>query len=171
MISTIREGLDFVRKNHPRRVWSEFIKHDTHPFLQFVKYGFCGVAAVVVHTTVFWALGYTVLPAHKIVDGVPIEKVQMMKNYAIAQTIGFLASDIAAYLLNLAFVFKGGRHHRVLEFFLFTAVASIGFIIGLALSEYQLYYELGGSWSATLTLIVTSTLVNFVCRKFIIFKS
>ena len=175
MISMIRDGVQFVIKNDLKTSWGAFIKHDTHPFLQFVKYGFCGVAAVIVHTIFFALTSYKMFPAHEglVVDGVILmnESGLLQINFVIASTIGFVASNFAAYFTNLWFVFEGGRHHRVLEFVFFTAISSIGFVVGMIISVLQLRGGIGESWAATGTLIITSAIVNFICRKFLIFKT
>lgn len=174
MIDTLRDGLNFVKQNGLRTVWGEFIKRDTHPLLQFVKYGCCGVLAVLVHTLVFGTLAKTVLPAmtESIVNGAPITKELLIRNFILASIVAFLVSNLTAYLTNLLVVFTGGRHHRVVEFLFFTAVSSVGFIVGLVIAVLQLQHggEHANSWLATLTLVVTAALVNFACRKFFVFK-
>ncbi|MFT5466651.1 MAG: putative flippase GtrA [Verrucomicrobiales bacterium] len=175
MISMIREGLDFYRKNDLKTCWKAFIKRDTHPFLQFVKYGFCGVFAVFVHSVVFALLEAYVFPvpsqeeiAKMTEAGTSLAPVGW--NFFWASFGGFLASDVAAYYTNLKIVFTGGRHNRVLEFLFFTGVALIGFTAGLILAELQLLYGFGDAVWATATLVVTAALVNFACRKLFIFK-
>lgn len=172
MISMIREGFEFYKKNDLKTCWKAFIKRDTHPFLQFVKYGMCGVLAVIVHSVTFALISYDVWPAHKglKIDGVVISMDLLIRNFVICNVIGFLTSNVAAYLTNLWFVFEGGRHHRVLEFLMFTAVASIGLIAGLVTGIAALKSGVASSWISTFILIITAALVNFACRKFFIFK-
>ena len=171
MIGMIRDGYQFVRTNKPATIWKEFNRRDGHPFLQFVKYGICGVLAVAVNIVTFWALGNSIFPSFEVVQGMKIPRDTMITNYIWAQILAFIAANFAAYLTNLAWVFTGGRHHRVLEFLMFTAVSSIGFIVGLLLSLWKLKHDADSStWFATGILIITSMIVNFICRKFIIFK-
>ena len=42
-METLKAGWTFVRENDARTILSQFNGKETHPFLQFVKYGFCGV--------------------------------------------------------------------------------------------------------------------------------
>ena len=66
--------------------------------------------------------------------------------------------------------FTGGRHHRVIEFLIFTAINVVSGAAGIFAGP-MLRGVLGTSWwLAQASLIVTSALVNFVCRKFLVFK-
>lgn len=175
MIATIREGVQFVLKNPVKKSWAEFIKRDAHPLLQFVKYGFCGVFAVIIHTIVFYlASREWAFPCHEgmMHNGVKLENTDfaLQLNFVIGNSIGFLVANVATYLTNLAFVFTGGRHNRFLEFLFFTAVASIGHTAGIVLSILQLRGGIGESWAAMGTLVITSAIVNFLSRKFFVFK-
>ena len=172
IFSMLGDGLKFARENDPATIWKEITRRDGHPFIQFIKYGCCGVLAVIVHSLTFWWMGSQFFEVATMVDGRPKTLPSMVwPDFVVAQTIGFFAANVAAYLTNLAFVFTGGRHNRVLEFLIFTAVSSIGHVSGLALSIWNINYGEGSStWLATAILIITSMMVNFVCRKFIIFK-
>ncbi|MEM7015094.1 MAG: GtrA family protein [Verrucomicrobiota bacterium] len=175
MIATIREGVQFVLNNPIKDSWAAFIRKDAHPLLQFVKYGMCGVFAVILHTIVFYLVSREwAFPCHEgmMLKGEKLENTDfaLQLNFVIGNTIGFLCANVATYLTNLAFVFKGGRHNRFLEFLYFTAIASIGFIIGMVISLLQLRGGIGESWAAMGTLIITSAIVNFLCRKFFVFK-
>ena len=53
----------------------------------------------------------------------------------ICRTCAFLVSNFVAYILNVLFVFKPGRHTRLKEFGLFYLASGISFAIGTALSS------------------------------------
>ena len=70
----------------------------------------------------------------------------------------------------LQFFRENNWHHRVMEFFYFTVVSSVGFLAGLFAGPMFIRLYGIGTWTAQGMMIVASTLVNFVCRKFFVFK-
>jgi putative flippase GtrA len=88
----------------------------------------------------------------------------------LASAGGFLVSNLVAYAINVSWIFEGGRHARFQEFLYFTGISAAGFGIGLALGTAEILHGSGSSWMASLFLVVSSTLVNFVTRKFFIFR-
>ena len=114
MISMIQDGLQFVKKNDLPTIWAAFVSHDAHPFLQFVKYGVCGVMAVITHNAIFYALAYTQFPAIEgmMVGGEPLSDGLRARNVVICNSVGFVFANLVAYLTNVLWVFQSGRHHR-----------------------------------------------------------
>jgi putative flippase GtrA len=77
---------------------------------------------------------------------------------------------VVAYFLNIAFVFTPGRHSKWVEMVLFWIISAIGFFPG-AIVVHWLAEGLGlSSTISQLGFVFTSVLVNFLCRKFVIFK-
>ncbi len=144
---------------------------DAPAFVQFGKYGVCGVASIVVLNVIVYLLGYTVLPAMEgmTVDGAPISDDLRERNLILANVIAFLPSNVVAYTLNALWVFTPGRHSRWKEFGLFTFISAIGFFAGLLGGPKLIGWFGVSSHIAQLSLIVTSALVNYVCRKFLVF--
>ncbi len=142
-----------------------FVKSKEAPFIiQFFKYGVCGGIAFVTHNGVAFWLSLNVFPAMQGLDQATLAKNQIYANIA-----ALAVSNLVAYVTNVLWVFTGGRHHRVIEFMMFTAVNVISGLAGILLGPF-LRAHLGTSWwIAQVTLIVTSALVNFVCRKFFVF--
>lgn len=90
--------------------------------------------------------------------------------FIIDKTIAFLFSNTTAYVTNVLWVFKAGRHSRRKEVFLFTAVSGTSYLVGLFLT-YILIHHFGLPSSITYgALVVASVLINYVCRKYVIFK-
>jgi len=92
------------------------------------------------------------------------------RNAIVANTFAFLISNFVAYLLNIWFVFRSGRHHRLVELGLFYAVSGVSFVIGTSLMGWLILHfgmmttlAFGGN-------IIAAILINFVMRKFVIFK-
>ncbi len=151
------------------------LSHDAHPLIQFGKYATCGVAAVLIHLSVVYTLGLTVFPA--IGTDLPVELKQ--HNGTINNIIAFFVSGCVVYWLNIKFVFKPGRHNFLLEVFLFFAVSALPLAAASGVNwliyknseileevHLQEYVE----HIANFGFIITSALVNFIARKFIIFK-
>lgn len=172
MISLIQSAWRFVRENDFATLRRAFLSRSTHPVIQFIKYGFCGVAATVVHQGIFFILAYTVLPAGDgmMVEGRPITDEMRYWNGMLNNIIAFTPALLFSYWLNAAFVFIPGRHSRLTEFGLFTLVALIGNVAGLLGGPKLIDWFGIPTWSAQGTFIFTSFLVNYLCRKFIIFK-
>jgi len=149
------------------------------PALQFVKYAVCGGIATATNILIFYLLGWQLLPCLQPDDFFirilhlqvpPIDDVLRKNNATIANTIAFLISNFVAYVLNIWFVFRSGRHHRLLELGLFYAVSGVSFLIGTLLMRWLI-----GAFGMMTTLafasnLVTALLINFAMRKFVIFK-
>lgn len=137
-----------------------------------MKYGFAGVAAATVHTLVVLALSATVFPAGKgmIVDGQPLTEEVRAWNLVLNNALGWPIGTLTAYLLNTTFVFTPGRHHKFIEAVLFFAVGAVGFFPGAFVVKWLAGSLHLPSTVAQLGFVLTSVMVNFLCRKFIIFK-
>jgi putative flippase GtrA len=149
-----------------------YLKSKEAPFVvQFFKYGICGAVAFVTHNGIAFWLSRTVFPSMAgLQAAAALSQLQMARNQIYANLVALAVSNLVAYLTNVFWVFTGGRHHRVIEFIMFTAVNVISGTAGILSGPY-LREHLGTSWwIAQATLIVTSTLVNFVCRKFVVFQ-
>ena len=174
VIEQIKQATRFWRENDFATVRRHVLSHDAHPLLQFVKYGVCGVGALIVHMTVVYILGTTVFPFGEEVKDYNLKQTNTMIN----NSLGFLVSCAFAYLTNIKFVFKSGRHGRMNEIYLFFAISAVSFFAGLAavplifslIVKHFPEFEKYAQHFANLGFAVTSALVNFVCRKFIIFK-
>ena len=139
------------------------ISHDAHPIVQFLKYGFAGGIATLTFSAVFAWLTATHFP----VEG------DSKFNYTIASLIAFFPSNIVAYIMNILWVFKPGRHSRLVEVMMFLAASAFAFVIGTLIGQVMVNkFDLVGPlrFAALGISIVASVMVNYACRKFIIFK-
>lgn len=172
MLVPLQTAWRFVRQNDLPTTWRALLRRDAHPLLQFIKYGVCGVAATVIHQGIFFALAYTVLPAGDgmIVDNQPITKDMRYWNGILNNVIAFTPALLLSYWLNVKFVFIPGRHSRLREFSLFAIVALIGNGAGLLGGPKLIDWFGIPTWASQGTFIFTSFLVNYLCRKFVIFK-
>ena len=82
----------------------------------------------------------------------------------------FLISNLTAYVLNILWVFERGRHRWWVEVGLFYAVSGISWVVGSVLQTLLI-----GGWGLSTTVafganVVASMSINFVLRKFWVFK-
>lgn len=166
MFAKLGGALQFFRENDWRSILTRLNTRDTHPVIQFIKYGICGIGSLTLTTAIFVALSYWVFPA--LDNSLPNEVRALHSTYN--NIIGFFFGNIFAYVTNSLWVFTPGRHHRILEFFYFSIVSTIGFTIGLVAGPLLIKMYGISTFAAQLLLIVASTLVNFACRKFFVFK-
>lgn len=172
MASQLSAAIQFLRDNDLKTISGYLLSRDAHPAIQFLKYAFCGAAATVLHQGIFFALSYTVIPAGDgmMVDGRPITDQMRYWNGIINNCIAFVPVLIFVYALNRRFVFTPGRHSGAVEFLLFGGVAAIGNAAGIVGGPMLIKWFGVPTWLSQGTFIITSFLVNFLCRKFVIFK-
>lgn len=156
-----------------------WLSHDTHPFIQFVKYGLAGVCATVTDVTVFYLLSWLVIPDltpddkfvkffHLHVE--PLTPAVQELHFYINRSLTFLVSNFVAYVLNVLFVFKPGRHSKLKEFGLFYLASGIAFVVGTALGGGVIHFLHVTTSVAFLANMAASLAINYAARKFIIFK-
>ncbi len=148
-------------------------------FVQFFKYGLCGGFATVVDMAVFYAVSLTVIPALAADDPVVrrlgltgpfADEILRPRNFAINRAIAFLFSNAAAYLTNVRWVFEPGRHRRHVEIGLFLIVSGFSMAVGLGMGWSLIHW---GGFSTTFSYagnMAASILINYACRKYVVFK-
>lgn len=85
--------------------------------------------------------------------------------------VAFIPTNYFTYWTNKRWVFVGGRHERQKEFFLFTLVAALSFIVSQGVVFLLIQDGRLNDFVVTLSVIVCSTLTNFFFRKFLIFHN
>jgi putative flippase GtrA len=173
MFSLIASASQFVRENDFKTIFHRIKSHDAHPTIQFLKYVVCGGMATLTLSVIVFALSQTIYPAVKgmMVNGQVLDEAVRKHNLLLNNSIAFPFSAIVGYVLNVKFVFKPGKLSKGMEIFLFCLVAALGFFPGLWVVDYLVGRFHVASSLATLAFITTSFMVNFVSRKFIIFKA
>ncbi|MBU0714227.1 MAG: GtrA family protein [Verrucomicrobia bacterium] len=184
-------------------IWKQFTQREASPLIQFIKYAICGGGAVTVHVIAFFLLAWLIIPALNAEDVfvklfhlscAPISDAIRARNAMINNALAFLLSNLAAYILNILWVFESGRRyppvdfflsklgliqhatlracaHRTVEVALFYAVSGIAIAIGTFLMGVMI-----NQWHFTTTVAfgaqcVIAAMINFAMRKFMIFKS
>ncbi|MEI6810286.1 MAG: GtrA family protein [bacterium] len=160
----------------------QFTQREAGPLVQFIKYGICGATAVFVLTISFYILGTVAFPAVTPKDeaagflmwlGLPVTELDdsvRSLNYGICQAIGFMIANFIAYILNVMWVFKPGRHSRFVEILMFYAVSGLSMAIGSGFAILLINRYSWSSSTAFIANIIASTLINYAMRKFVIFK-
>ena len=156
-----------------------WLAHDTHPFVQFVKYGLAGGVATAVDMGLTFLLGWLVFPALKPEEFLvqllglhvdPIDTATRAVHFRINSGIAFLFSNLTAYVMNVLFVFKPGRHSRKRELGLFYAVSLVSLVIGTAAGEIVIrMFDLSLAFSYVAKMI-SALAVNYAGRKYFVFK-
>ena len=156
-----------------------FLSHDSGPFAQFVKYGAIGVLSTCVQMVGFyilaatclkclaaddWAVRFARLPAVEVSDGIRALRA------AVATAGGFTVANVFCWLMNRLFVFKPGRHSWIVELLLFFAVSLAALAIGIVVQSILINYAGWTTSSAFILEIISSFVINYVVRKFFIFK-
>lgn len=136
------------------------------PFLiQFGKYGVCGVCSLVVFMAVALA-GEHAFPRY-FGEGASDE----VRSVALIwlHLAAFLPSNLAAYGLNRWLVFTPGRYGLGKELALFTLISFLSFAVGEILPVVLIRYVGVPNGVAHFSFVISSAMVNFVCRKFLVF--
>ena len=165
LITAVTESFAFIRLHG---LWKSLHLKDAPWLIQFGKYGLCGVAAVVAHNGTVWLIdqhwiSFTLGMAPDIDDATRSNR------QILANLIAFPIGNAVAYASNAIWVFTGGRHHRFREFLYFSVISFVSFLAGVL--GGPIFVRLGlDPRLAQLGLIVTSAMVNYLCRKFFVFK-
>jgi putative flippase GtrA len=164
-------------KNH----LSSFLSNKNNRFVQFIKYILCGGIATGVDMAVFFMMAWLVFPAltetdpfTKLLglmqrDVVVVSEAVRLRNYWIDKVICFLISNFVAYVLNVLFVFKAGKHKRHHEMFLFYAVSTVAFVLGTLAGDLLIRFAGLDTTYSYLCAIIAALLINYTGRKFFIF--
>lgn len=107
---------------------------------------------------------------NSLIDGEPISDSLRARNATLNNFIGWLIANAVVYLLNARWVFQPGRHGKWLEFGLFTLVSFIAFLGGILGGPLLIRFFGINTHLSQVLFVITSTLVNYLCRKFLIFK-
>jgi putative flippase GtrA len=159
--------------------WRHYLSHDAPPLVQFVKYGLAGGVATATHILMFFLAGFLLFPCVTPDDPLvklfgliapAVEEALRARNAVFSNVAAFLVSNTVCYIINRLFVFRPGRHHIVIEFLLFLAVSAVSMtvgttLMGLLIKQYsvQTTYAFGAN-------ILSSLAINYVLRKFFVFK-
>jgi putative flippase GtrA len=158
-----------------------FLSEKDNRLVQFIKYGMCGATASVVDITIFFLFAWLAFPALTASDpftkllGVlhfdvrTVSESIRLRNYWIDKGICFMFSNFTAYILNVLFVFKAGKHKRHHELMLFYAVSLVSFFIGTSAGDLLIRFGGLDTTYSYIAAMISALLINYAGRKFFIF--
>lgn len=132
---------------------------------QFFKYGVCGVLSTVVLVLVL-AMFQWYAPEYMSND-LPLD--ERKSHLRMALFTAFVPANLFAYFTNRWLVFTPGKFGFWSEMGVFTFISSVSFIGGELGKNWML--DLGhANWLAAGAFAVSSALINFIARKFLVFS-
>lgn len=161
----------------------QFTRREAHVSIQFIKYGIGGVIATGTHLVVFFACSLWLFPAllpdknpdaylvqFFNVDVPAMEESVRQLYFKINNGIAFLFSNLVAYLINFHWVFHPGRHRRSVEVTLFFIVSIVSLVVGVQFGVILMRYLEMTTTLSQFGNIIAAVMINFICRKFIVFQ-
>lgn len=161
----------------------QLTRREAHPTVQFLKYGIGGGIATGTHLLIFFAASLWLLPALVPdqnpdawllqffgIDAPALAAGIQQRNFIINNGIAFIFSNIVAYLINFHWVFHPGRHKRHVEIILFLTISTISLAVGTSFGSLLIAWLNLSTTFAQIGNIIAAVLLNYVCRKFIVFK-
>jgi putative flippase GtrA len=152
---------------------------ETQSMVQFVKYAIAGGFATFVHIVIFHLCAWKFFPSLQsndfvvVIFNLTVTEVSLVTrsiNSMISNAIAFFFSIMVAYILNILFVFKSGRHSRVIEIGLFYLVSCLSVLVGTSMMGFLIRYFGIQTTFAFAANLVSSVMINYCIRKFYIFK-
>ena len=162
-----------------KRILKQFFQREAHPVVQFIKYGIAGGVATAVDILVFYFLSWKVFPALTADDAVVkllgisvtvIDEITRSRHYLLNKAITFFFSNLTAYIVNILWVFKPGRHKKWVEIVLFYAVSIVSFALGTFLGWFVIAVLGMTTTAAYVANMFASLMINYACRKYWVFK-
>ncbi|MGJ8674099.1 GtrA family protein [Rubritalea sp.] len=149
---------------HPTIAFEELKLREGPLWAQFFKYGLCGVLSTTVMVMVL--LLFQFYMPEFMSDDLPIEQRQW--NLRIALFSAFVPANLFAYFTNRWLVFTSGKYGFWSEIGIFTLISIISFSGG-EIGKVWMVNAGFANWAAAGAFAVSSALVNFVARKFLVF--
>ena len=155
------------------------LSQDCSPLVQFVKYALVGGIATAVHVLAFFLSGFFLFPCVGKDDVLvrtlrlkapEVEEEARARRAVYCNIVAFFASNTVCYILNRLFVFQPGAHSVWVEAALFYAVSAISVGLGTVLMGVLIKrFRFQTTWAFGANT-VTSLMINYVARKFLIFN-
>jgi len=156
-----------------------FFGQDSANLIQFIKYVISGCVATAIHITIFHVVAWKVFFALQAEDwfvkvfNLPIEELDdatRSRNSMLSNATAFLVSNLAAYLINIYWVFVPGRYHWIVEIALFYLVSGVAIVIGTSIMGVLIRRFGMLTTYAFASNLVTALMINYAMRKVFIFS-
>ena len=163
---------------------SLLLKHPKIALLwQIAKYGVIGVLATIINIAVAEVFAAYVWPCltaddlfvkwgiFDLTDATWIVTDSVRAMRAVwCNLVGFFVANVICWLLNRKFVFTPGRHFWLVEYAIFLAGSGLAILCG-SVAIWALVKFQGMQTTYTFGInVLVSVAVNFVVRKFVVFK-
>ena len=157
----------------------QFKGQEAGPTIQFVKYAISGGIATLFHIVIFHIVAWKIFPSLQESDlfinifNLPVREVDIATrslNSMLSNGVAFVCSNLVAYIINVLWVFKSGRHNRIIEIGLFYLVSGASIAIGTGLMGFLIRFYGIQTTYAFAANIVAAVMINYSMRKFYIFK-
>jgi len=157
----------------------QFTGREAGAMVQFIKYALGGGIATLTHIILFHLAAWKLFPCLQKNDwavelfNLSVEEEDdstRSRNSMIDNIMAFIFSNMVAYLINIYWVFEPGRHTFFVEIGLFYLVSCVSLVIGTSLMGYMIKRYGVRTTYAFASNIVMALMINYVMRKFIIFK-
>ncbi len=99
----------------------------------------------------------------------PISEQLRLRNFWIGKSVSFIGANLVAYVLNVRFVFKGGKHKVHHEIALFLAISFVAFLLGTWSGDVLIRFFGAQTTVSNFTAMISAALINYAGRKFFIF--
>jgi len=164
-----------------KHIIKQFTQREAQPVIQFIKYGIGGCTSAVVDITIFYVLCIWIIPAlapgdliFRVlpfdVDIPTITDAMRSNRFVINSIIAFMFSNMTSYIINIIWVFEPGRHKWYIELGLFYLVSGISICVGTLIGYVAIQFFGLSTTVSFFAKAIASLLLNYVCRKFFIFK-
>ncbi len=152
---------------HPKVIFDEIMLKEGPLWAQFFKYGVCGVLSTAVLVLVL-AMFHWYAPEYMADD--PSVSAEVRKSHMrVALFTAFVPSNLFAYFTNRWLVFTPGKFGFWSEMGVFTFISVVSFMGGELGKNWIIDLDYP-NWLAAGAFAVSSALVNFVARKFLVFS-
>ncbi len=146
---------------------------------QIIKYGVIGVLATLVNLVIAGLCAAWVWPCLGPDD--LLVRAGLFSSVAVSDAIrailavycnlvGFFVANVFCWLLNRRYVFTPGRHHWFVEYLLFIAGSGFAVLCGSAVIWGLVRFQGMQTTYSFVVNVLVSVAVNFVVRKFFVFK-
>ncbi len=150
----------------PKRLFVALSGKDVPVWEQFFKYALCGGLSTFILFGV--VISFHLFAPQYLSDELSTDLRQ--EHMRVALFTAFVPANIFAYFANRWLVFQSGRHGFWFEITIFTIISFVSFIGG-ELGKIYIIQSGYPNWMAASAFAVSSALVNFVARKFLVFAS
>lgn len=148
-------------------------------FWQIFKYGVIGVLATLIHLVVAAFCAAYVWPClgaedlfvrHGVFASVDVPDAARANLAVVCNFVGFFVANVVCWLLNRKYVFTPGRHGWLAEYALFLAGSGFAILCGSAAIWALVRFQGMQTTYSFVVNVLVSVAVNFVVRKFFVFK-